>query len=454
MRYCISLLFLLTLTYQALAMGVVPPKTPLIETESSSPRFEGMGGISIAVDDPEGDFRINPAKAVYLGEGIFYAYPSISVFTDKRTDTYSSGDQYNNSIYNYEFHSSNLSAIPELGFIKKSEYGVFYGLSALYQFNYTYTIDKSSRTSDTTTESESDRTKEVKHRLPVNLIVGKDFGKGSFGLGAGVNYDTSESEYTGYYASGFNKTSEQTFNLLLKPGLVIFTDEKSRFSLFLDLILFSKGEKRVNEDYNNSIVNEKYGLENERINGEIEFVKDFNRISLGILSGFFSEKRKIKIDEGGIQTSLSFTTKEGFKLGAGICGKPTNSTILGSDLIYSKISSEQPYLIDEGFIITDLITTGEIDASNIQWKTGVEQRLNNFAVRFGYIMIWNIIDSNNGDFEGISMSQGYKYLSNAVTAGFSIERGAFRFDYLLRFNNFLTIVNPEIVNTFGFIVRI
>lgn len=450
MKWLAFFVFLM-IPFTAFSMGIIVNfESPLIETESTSPRFEAMGGISVGVDDPEGDFRINPAKSGLLNKSIFYSYPRISILTNKQKE-YDTGDGYR---YNYESSYFRTAVIPEPGFLVFNENGLFYGVRTDYEFGYTYYLDKSSSTGQYSSNYYIDRIKHLSHSVPLSLVFGKKMEKSSLGVETGVRYSSTDTDTMGDDFYGPPKQKESGVDLWVKPGILIFADASTRFSIFLETYVYSKGKFTV-KDVTGGIsgtFEESYDIKNEKVNGEIDIIKDFEKVSFGCVLGFFSEKIKMSMSENGVTSSFSYTRKEGFKIGAGVSSKITSTTLLGSDIIYSLFDSDLP----SGTLpVSEYVTFSKIESDNIQWKAGVEQRVgDNYYLRFGYAMIWNIVDSHYSDFEESSGSSGYKFIYNAVTSGFSYEKGKVRFDYLLRFNNIFSIVNSEIVNTFGIVITI
>jgi hypothetical protein len=433
MRSGVFILFSL-IPFTAFSMGIVPLESPLIETESTSPRFEAMGGISIGVDDPDGDFRFNPAKAAYLTESTFYAYPRLSIFTHKQKNFDTAEDYSFSSESNY----LRTGASPELGAVIIYDSGFYYGFRTDYEFTYAYFIDKSISGSSTY----FDRTKDLSHSIPVSFMLGKKLEEASLSIEVGAKYTSSIEEAVYGEPYGAPEQSQSGIDVSVRPGIVIFADKNTRFSIFFQTNVYSKNKLKVKEysmDYR--LTEEKYDIKNKEIQGEIDFIKDFEKISIGGLFGFFSDKVEV--------SPVSFTAKEGFRIGAGVSSKATPSTLIGSDIVYSMFDSDLPAGI---LPLSDFITFGKIEDNNIQWKAGVEQQFgDNYSVRFGYIMVWNIYNSH---FDEEEISRGNKLLYNAITSGVSYEKGSMRFDYLLRFNNLFTALNSEIVNTFGFVIRI
>lgn len=449
MKWVIVILSLI-IPIPAFAMGIVPLESPLIETGSTSPRFEGVGGISIGVDDPEGDFRFNPAKSAFLDNSIFYSYPSISILENKQKDYYT-GD---NSGHSYESDYTIISAVPELGALFLSQNKLFYGFRTNYEFAYTYIVDKSSSTYNSITSSHFDRTKQINHSIPLSFLIGKKAEKISIALEAGAEYKSTESDTAGdeIYMPGSQKFSG--VDVWIKPGILVYAEDDMRFSMFFETNVYSDGKLSIKEEGVSDVdmAIESYNTEIEKFNGEIDFIKDFEKFSFGGLFGFFSDKIKLSISESGFTSSISFARKDGFVFGIGVSSKITPTTLIGSDVLYSHFNSDLPAGV---LPLNEYITFSKIEDDNIQWKSGIEQRLGeNYSLRFGYILVWNEYESHYSDYEESYGSKGNKFIYNAVTSGFSYNKGNVRFDYLLRFNNIFTIVNSEIVNTFGIVVKI
>lgn len=443
----VLLIFFLIISVHANSMGIAPFESPLIETDSTSPRFEAMGGVSIGVDDPEGDFRFNPAKAAFLIGSIFYSYPRISIFSNKQKDS-NIGEDYS---FTYESNYTRVGAIPELGAIFISESGLFYGFRTNYEFDYSYIKDKSSSTYNSSNSTNFDRTKQINHIIPVSFLIGKKTEKVSLGLEAGAGYEFTDSDTVGDEIYGPGKQNFSGLDVWIKPGLLVFADKNTRFSLFLETNVYSDGKFKISDEETMS-GQETYDTKNEKFNGEIDFIKNYEKFSFGFLFGFFSEKIKLSISEDGFNSSISFTEKEGFKFGIGISSRVIPSTYLGSDIVYAIFDTDLPAGI---LPLNEYITFSKIEDTNIQWKTGIEQQFgDNYFLRFGYIITWNFFESHYTDFEENSSSSGYKFIYNSVTSGFSYKKGNVRFDYLLRFNNLLSIVNTEVINTFGLVVDI
>ncbi len=441
----------LIIPVHALAMGVAPLKSPVVETESTSPRFEGMGGISTGLDDFEGDFRFNPAKSAFLPDSIFYSYPRISILENKQKGYYTDED----SGYTFESHYTLISAVPETGAVIISATGFFYGFRTDYEFGYTYMVDKFSSTYDSISSGHFDRTKQINHSIPVSFLIGKKSGKVSIAIEMGAEYASSDSDTAGdeIYMPGSQKLSGM--DVWIKPGILVYGENDMRFSMFFETNIYSDGKLKIKEigiiDADMTI--ESYNTENEKFNGEIDFIKDFERVSFGGLFGFFSDKVKLSISENGFTSSISFTRKDGFRFGAGVSSKVTPGTLIGSDILYAHFKSDLP--LGGVLPLSEYITFSKIEGDNIQWKSGLEQRFGeNYSLRFGYIMGWNIYESRYSDFGENSGSEGNKFIYNAVTSGLSYTKGNIRFDYLLRFNNLFSILNSEVVNAFGIVLKI
>ncbi len=427
----------------------------IVFSDRTSPRFEGMGELFIGVDDPEGDFRVNPAKATLLEAGLFYAYPGILVL-EHNNKSFSNGD------FSSEMKISTLGATPDAGFLKMYPSGFFYGITLPYRFDYDYfkfTYTFSTGYGDTQNGyTHAERRLRVSHFIPANLIIGGKTGRVSLGIQVSPVYNIeSDKRFSteSYQKEQIieSKYDNRRLDISVKPGILLYLDDDFRLSAFVDMIALSDGKRSLKDYKENGVskpMREEYDVEMKRLNGEIEVLKEFEKSTVGFLVGLFDERTK----EKALDFSQESKLRKGMRFGMGISYTPINSTLIGSDLLYASIETDNPIFIMP--FIGEIDYSENIKSNNIQWKTGIEQKVTDkFTIRAGSIMTWNVYDTtsvySDEYYTSTSRSSGNKFNTTSITGGFSYEFNRIRFDYLLRFDNIASFVSMEVTNVFGFV---
>jgi hypothetical protein len=341
-------------------------------------------------------------------------------------------------------------ATPEAGIVYMNNSGIFYGFHENYIFDYTYDYNLHQHTSRNDSPRSFDRTKVLNHSIPVSLLFGFQGKNISTAIETGVGYTTSKVESVGDYLYPEGGQGSTRTDMWVKPGVLVNAENNIQLSLFIDTNIYSKGNYNFNSSAGNQY-EEKYDIKKQKFAIEMEFLKNFENLSLGFLLGFFDERDKLSYGGLGGGT-IALTWKNGFNAGTGVSTWVTPTTLIGSDLLFSWFDSDLPFgLIPVG----EYMSFSKVENNAIQWKTGMEQKVgHHYSVRFGYILLANFFNSKSSEEGYYYSSSGYKLIYNSVTAGFSREGERVRFDYLLRLNNLFNVFSPEVVNSFGVVVRL
>ncbi|MBF8248730.1 MAG: hypothetical protein HW374_1530 [Bacteroidetes bacterium] len=262
-------------------------------SQPNSVRLFGMGNVSIAVPDPEGEAFVNPAKVVRL-TGVFLrlrpTYLRDSRPSDGSSSYISGGSSYSS---NYSSDNTQTDALaPVDGVISLNP--LYVGGSASYQITSWNTSNESGDRNPSYTQSNRSKNETNGPSTSLSLLGAFDLGGVSVGASASMSNTSQENKFSSVYASSPPGTtnsneSESKFEsngTSLVAGFFAGSLDTYEISVYGNLG-FSKSENEPTRIVSNGVpqpLNEPYVNRNEASNNSV-FAEIRKRIDERFLLG-------------------------------------------------------------------------------------------------------------------------------------------------------------------------
>ncbi|MBI5464397.1 MAG: hypothetical protein HY966_05530 [Ignavibacteriales bacterium] len=429
-----------------------------------STRLIGMGGVSLAVPDPQSEFLFNPAKIAQIGGIMIQANPNYMPYSMDygRSSSYSSGPSTSSSEQtNRTFSLKTLPVVAtvSLGFL---HFGAMAGtISNSQTYSYTSTSTSTSYSSSSSSKGETSLSQQL-----LQAVAALDLGFLSVGISARTSSatETSSSSYVSTSSGSSPNTSSSEYETTFGPksylaGAVLGSPSSIEVSASYELFS-DKSEENTKSSISNGVpatgpFSVYYSSTN---NNRATALARFNlgKILLGVrasrLGGTMDYSSKSSYTTPP-NTELKTSTQEqtAWDYGAGFSCTVENLGLFSfeytitSATLNSKSFATYATLGSSGkkFNVGDVVNDGETKTTINSIRGGVEFALSEgFKLRVGPEIMWSGSNYSTNDYLSSSRSEytGQAYSRIAGYAGATISLAVVRLDYALATNP-ITIYN-------------
>jgi len=432
-------------------------------SQPNSVRLFGMGNVSIAVPDIEGEVFVNPAKAARL-TGVFLRFRP-TYLRDSRSGDGSSSYLSGGSSYSSNYSSDNtqtdalapVDAVISLG-------PLFIGGSASYQINSWNSSNESGDQNPGYSQSNRSKYETNRPSTSLSLLGAFDFGGISIGGAATLSNmgQESKSSYINSSSPGSSTSSEYEYKLdfsgtTLRAGFIAGSTETFEISMYGNLDL-SKSEDKPTRSVSNGVpqpLNEAYINRNESSTSSLvaelrsrvgERLMFGGRLKRSSLSGdYFSKSRWY---EQSIPLGVYEERKTGvdemtvYEIGAGCSWQAPSGGTFSIEFVLSPTSSTSKSLFPTSGTYPDGRTyrKGDVSFERDDKSTAKTLRAGGelnvtevLTLRAGSEVVWSSheISSKQQYDQRTEKTNGSTSATFYASGGLSYVLSPFRFDYAI-----------------------